>query len=68
MNSIENELIFTSGEVCGVGVKQMMGIKACTCDEHQVIYGTVELLCRTPEANITLFGNYHEIERKEGSC
>ena len=37
----------------------MMGIKECTCcDEHQVLYGSVELLYCTPETNITLYVNY----------
>ena len=32
----------------------MMRIKKFTCDEHPVLYGTVESLNCTPETNITL--------------
>lgn len=31
-----------------------MEIKECTCDEHQGMCGTSELLYHTPETNITL--------------
>ena len=34
-------------------VKQLLGIKKCTWDEHQVMRGSVPLYC-TPETNITL--------------
>ena len=38
----------------GIGIK-VIGIKKCACcDEHQVLYGTVESLYCTPETNITL--------------
>ena len=33
------------------------GIKKGTCNEHQVLYGSVESLCCTPETNITLYVN-----------
>ena len=35
-------------------VKQLLGIKKCTWDEHQVTHGSVALHC-TPETNITLY-------------
>ena len=35
-----------------------MGIKECTCcDEHQVMYRSVESLYYTPETNLTLYVN-----------
>lgn len=43
----------------GGWTKEVMGTKQCTChDEHGVVYGTVELLYCTPEANISLYVNY----------
>lgn len=42
----------------GGGVKLMVGIKDRTWDEHQLRYGSVELLYRTPETNITLLHSY----------
>ena len=33
----------------------VMGIKECTCDEHQVIYGIVESLYYIPETNVTFY-------------
>ena len=47
---IENTLMVTRGEGGG-------GIKECTCDEQQVIYGIVESLYCVPETNITLYVN-----------
>jgi len=48
----------------------VMGIKECTCDEHQVMYGSVESLYYTPETNITLYVNWNLNKnvkrRKEG--
>lgn len=35
-----------------------MGIQEGTCNEHRVIYGTVELLYYTSETNITLYAGY----------
>ena len=52
------QLMVTRGEVCGGWVKQVMGIKECTCDEHWVMFGIVESLYRVPETNITLYLNY----------
>ena len=37
----------------GEWMKQLLGIKKCTWDEHQVTRGSVALYC-TPETNITL--------------
>ena len=34
-----------------------MGFKEGTCDEPWVMYGSDELLCCTPETNITLYDN-----------
>ena len=37
-----------------------MGIKECTsCDEHQILYGSIESLYSTPETNITLYVNWN---------
>ena len=33
---------------------KVMGIKEGTCDEHRVLYESVESLYCTPETNITL--------------
>lgn len=33
---------------------QVLGIKAGTCEEHQVMCGGAESLCCTPDTNITL--------------
>ena len=39
-------------------MKQMMGIKECTCDEHWgVMYGIAESLQCTPETSVTLYVN-----------
>ena len=43
------------------GVKQLMGIKKCTWDEHRVTCGSVALYW-TPETNITLC--LHSVEFK----
>ena len=43
------------GEAGWEWVKQVMGIKECTCDEQQVMYGRVESLSCTPETNITSY-------------
>ena len=51
--TIENKLVITRGEDGGMG-KQVMRIKVGTCDEHWVLYGSVESLYCTPETNITL--------------
>ena len=45
------------GEAGWEWVKQVMRIKECTCDEQQVMYGRVESLSCTPEANIILLAN-----------
>ena len=48
---------YRRGGECG-RMKQVMGIKECTCcDEHWVLYGTVESLYCTFETNITLYVN-----------
>ena len=47
----------TKGEVRvrdGDGLNRM-GVKEYTCDEHQVLYVSVESLNSTPETNITLY-------------
>ena len=36
-----------------------MGIKEYTCDEYQVICGSIESLYHTPETNITLYINWN---------
>jgi len=41
----------------GERVIQVMGIKKCTCDEHEVLHGSVESLYCTPETNIILYVN-----------
>ena len=41
----------------GGWVKQVIGIKEDTCDEHQVMYGSVESLYCIPEINLTLYVN-----------
>ena len=53
----------------GGWIEQMMGTKGCTYrDEHQVLYGSVESLYRTPEANITLYFNWTKIKTFKRSC
>ena len=47
--TIENTLMVTRGEVGERWVKWMMGIKEGTCDEHWVLYVSVESLNSTPE-------------------
>ena len=42
------------GKVGGGWVKQAIGIKQGTGDEHQVLYGSVESVYCTPETTITL--------------
>ena len=45
-------------EVGGGWWEQVMGMKEHTCrDEHRVLYGALESLLYTPEANITLLTN-----------
>ena len=39
--------------------KQVMGIKEGTCDEHWVLYGSVESLYRTLQTIITLYVNWN---------
>ena len=36
-----------------------MGIKECNCDEHWVLYESVESLYCTLETNIALFANWN---------
>ena len=60
---MENKQI-RSGQEVGVGVggwvKQVMGIKECTCcDKHRVTYESVESLYCTPETNTTLYVNWN---------
>ena len=56
----------TRGDVSRGMVKGMMGTKECTCcDEHQVMYGSVESLYCTLESNITLCVNYTGIKKKD---
>ena len=51
---MENELMITRGEVGGAMGEIGEGIKEGTCcDEHWVLYGTVESLHCTPETNST---------------
>ena len=45
-------------------VKQVIGIKVCTCDEHQVLYGRVESLYCTLETNIMLYVKHAGIKIK----
>jgi len=46
------------GEAGGGWVKYVMGIKECPfCNEHQVLYASVESLYCIPEINITLYVN-----------
>ena len=42
----------------------MMEIKEGTCDEHWVLYGSVESLYCTPGTNITLYVNSLELKLK----
>lgn len=47
-------------------MKQEMEIKEGTChDDHQVLYGIVELLYCPPETNMTLYVNCTEIKIKK---
>ena len=39
----------------GGWVKQMMGIKECTCDEHGAMYESAESQYCMPETNITVY-------------
>lgn len=52
------ELMVNRGEA-GLGgcVKQGMGIKEYTYDEHQVLYASIESLYQTPETNVKLLTN-----------
>ena len=36
-------------------MKQVMGVKEGTCDEHRVTYGSAESLTSTPKTDITLY-------------
>ena len=47
----------------GEWVKQEMGMKEGTFDEHQVTYGSAESLYCAPESNITLYVNYTHIPK-----
>lgn len=64
INSIKTKLMVTTGEVGGEMGEKVMGIKPCTCDEHQVLCVSVESLNYTTESNITLFVNQLEFEYK----
>ena len=56
---------YQSGGGQGNGLNKVMEIKECTCcDEHWVMYGSVESLYYTPESNITLYVNYTGIKMK----
>lgn len=45
--------------------KPVMGTKVCMChDEHGLMYGRAESLCRTPEANTALYVNELEVKEK----
>ena len=43
-------------------MKQVMGMKECACDEHRVMYGSVESLNSVPETKITLYVNQMEFK------
>ena len=58
--TIENKLMVTSR--MGGWVKQVMGIKKCTCNEQWVLYGSVESLNSTAKTNITLYVNLLEFK------
>ena len=45
-------------------VKQLMGIKERTCDEHEVFYVSVESLNCTPRTNTTVTEMYIKINKK----
>ena len=47
----------------GEQVKQVMRIRECTCDKHQVMYRIIESLYCTPEINISLHVNYTGINK-----
>lgn len=63
-NSIKTKLMVTTGEVGGEMGEKVMGIKQCTCDEHQVLCLSVESLNYTTESSITLYVNQLEFEYK----
>ena len=50
--TVENKLMVTRGEMGGG-----MGFKGCTCDEHWMLYVSVESLNCTHETNIMLYVN-----------
>ena len=56
-STIENKLMVTREGLQG-WVKQMMKIKECTCEEHEVMYGSVESLYCTHETNIIFYVSY----------
>ena len=60
--TVENEWMVTRGEVGRAQVKQVMGIKEDTCDEHWVLDIIVESLYCTSKTNITLYVNYTGIK------
>ena len=59
----ENKPMVTRGEAGTGWVKQVIGIKECTCGgEHRVLYVNVESLYWTLETNITLYANQLEFK------
>ena len=53
--TLQNTLMVTRWEMGGGGVKQVMGMRECICDdEHWTMYRNVESLYYRPETNITL--------------
>lgn len=48
--------------MAGNWVNQMMGINECTCEGHQVIRGSVELLYCTAKTNVILYSNELELK------
>lgn len=36
-----------------------------TCGKHNLTYRVVEVLCCTPEANVTMYFNYAQIKMKK---
>ena len=54
----ENKLTVDGGSWWGGGwAKWVMGIKECTCNEHQVLHESDESLNSTSEANFTIYVN-----------
>ena len=51
-------MLVTRGEVGGEMGELGDGDQGCTCrDEHRVMEGSVESLCRTPATHMTLYVN-----------